>query len=95
MQAKELIEQMKAFTMLVSITSIYVYEDYISLYTHREHQDAWIKFLLPHGKVDAFGLRNLEFKPSGLKLPRDMDTQERIEKYLKGKFHGDPFTSKS
>lgn len=95
MSAKELIEQMKAFTMLVSITSIYVYEDHISLYSHSEHQDAWIKFLTPLGKVDTFGSRNLEFKPSGLKLPHDIDTQERIEEYLKGRFHGDPFASKS
>lgn len=95
MQAKELIEQMKAFTMLVPVTSIYVYEDHISLYCECEHQVAWIKFLTPLGKVDTFGSRNLEFKPLGLKLPHDIDTQERIEEYLKGRFHGDPFTPKS
>lgn len=95
MTAKELIEQMKSLTLLVPVTSIYVYADHISLYCHSEHQNAWIKFLSTHGKVDTFGTRNLEFKPFKVKLPANIEIQERIEEYLKGKFHGDPFTPKS
>lgn len=95
MTRRELINHMRALTIIAPLKVAYVYADHMSIYMDSKLQIAWINYLSPLGKVNADGPMCVDFKPHGITMPYSNNEQYLIECYLEGSTDVDPFAPKS